>query len=130
MNIPEFTTEIKPTQRAETVAPASVADRQPPGNGDARAASEAVQRHSAAKGDTESRNHSREDLDRIIEEAEKQLEKHDVTLKFNVLEENDTVQVEIVDPDGKTIRKIPDDELIKLSKSLKNFDRGFLDQIS
>lgn len=130
MNIPEITNEIKSTQRVEDVAPAYVADRQPPGNGDARAARDAVQRHSAAQGDQESHNNSREALDKSIEEAEAHLVEHDVKLKFNVLEENETVQVEIVDPDGKTIRKIPDDDFIKLSKSLKNFERGILDQFS
>lgn len=130
MNIPEITNEIKSTQRVEDVAPTYVADRQPPGNGDARAARDAVQRHSAAQGDQESHNNSREALDKSIEEAEAHLVEHDVKLKFNVLEENETVQVEIVDPDGKTIRKIPDDDFIKLSKSLKNFERGILDQFS
>lgn len=117
MNVPEITNEIKSTQRVEDVAPAYVADKQPPGNGDARAARDAVQKHSAAQGDRESQTHSREALNQSIEDAEAHLVKHDVKLKFNVLEENDTVQVEIVDPDGKTIRKIPDDEFIKLSKS-------------
>ena len=130
MNIPEITNEIKPTQRTENVASAYAVDRQPPGDGDRQAASDAVQRHSAAQGEKEPQNFTREDLDKLIEDAEKQLEKHDVKLKFNILEEDDTVQVEIVDPDGKTIRKIPDDDLIKLSQSLKNLDRGFLDQVS
>jgi len=51
-------------------------------------------------------------------------------LKFNVLEENDTIQVEIIDSDGKTIRKIPEDDLLKLSESLKNLGKGFLDKVS
>ena len=91
---------------------------------------ETVQKQDEAHGDKQPLNHSKEELDNLIEEAEKQLEKSDVKLKFKVLEEDDGVQVEIVDPDGKTIRKIPGDDLLKLSKSLKNLERGFLDEVS
>ena len=66
----------------------------------------------------------------MIAEAEEHLEAKNIKLKFNVLENNDTIQVEIVDSDGKTIRKIPDDDLLKLTKSLKNLGQGFLDKMS
>ena len=48
---------------------------------------------------------------------EDQLANNNVKLKFNVLDESNTIQVEILDSDGNTIRKIPGDDLVKLSKS-------------
>ncbi|WP_316900624.1 flagellar protein FlaG [Pseudodesulfovibrio indicus] len=72
---------------------------------------------------------TREELDTIIAEAEQALDSNDVKLKFNVLENNDTIQVEVIDSNGKTIRKIPEDDLIKLTKSLKNLGQGFLDEV-
>jgi len=70
---------------------------------------------------------SREEASVLAAEMEKTLEANNVKLKFNIIEDNDTVQVEIVNGEGKTIRKIPSDDMIKLSKSLENLERGFLD---
>ncbi|MUM78467.1 flagellar biosynthesis protein FlaG [Pseudodesulfovibrio sp. F-1] len=70
---------------------------------------------------------SREEVAILAAEMEKTLEANNVKLKFNIIEENDTIQVEIVNGEGKTIRKIPSDDMIKLSKSLENLERGFLD---
>ncbi|WP_285904941.1 flagellar protein FlaG [Pseudodesulfovibrio pelocollis] len=70
---------------------------------------------------------SREDVAALAAGMEKTLEASNVKLKFNIIEDNDTVQVEIVNGEGKTIRKIPSDDMIKLSKSLENLERGFLD---
>lgn len=130
MNIPEISNELKQGLRSESMVPAQSVDRSHIRNGSNRVAPDAIQKLSAAQGDKSSHNFSKEELNAIIEDAEKQLEKNDVKLKFNVLEENDTVQVEILDAEGKTIRKIPGDDLLKLSKSLKNLERGFLDKIS
>ncbi|WP_419787875.1 flagellar protein FlaG [Pseudodesulfovibrio sp.] len=73
---------------------------------------------------------SKDTVNKLVSEMESRLEKNNVQLKFKVLEENQTVQVEILDGSGKTIRKIPSDELVSLSKSLKNLDRGFLEKVS
>ncbi|MFH1912842.1 MAG: flagellar protein FlaG [Pseudomonadota bacterium] len=70
---------------------------------------------------------SREDVAALAAGMEKTLEANNVKLKFNIIEDNNTVQVEIVNGEGKTIRKIPSDDMIKLSKSLENLERGFLD---
>jgi len=131
MNIPDITNEIKSGIRSESVAPTQSVDRTYDRDGSVSVAPDAVQKQSGAKKEEEqSQNFSREEVDTLIKDAESQLEKNDVKLKFNVLEENDSVQVEIVDSDGKTIRKIPDDDLLKLTKSLKKLDRGFLDETS
>ena len=130
MNIPEVVNELKQSLRSESVALAQSVDRSHIRDGSTKVPLDAVQKQSRAQGDKQSRNFSREDMNALIDDAQKQLDKSDVKLKFNVLEENDTVQVEIVDAEGKTIRKIPGDDLLKLSKSLKNLERGFLDKVS
>lgn len=129
MNIPEISNEMKQGVRSESVTPAQSADKPHAENRPDRLNPEAVYKQSSAQGEKNSPNFSKEDLTKLVEETEKQLDKNDVKLKFNVLEENDTVQVEIVDAEGKTIRKIPGDDLLKLSKSLKNLERGFLDEV-
>lgn len=129
MNIPEITNDVKQGARSESLAPVQAAET-PPGDGNGvRVPSDAVNRHSEA-GSRQSRNFSREEVDALVSGMEDQLASNNVKLKFNVSEENDTIQVEILDSEGNTIRKIPEDDLVKLSKSLKNLDRGFLDEIS
>lgn len=60
----------------------------------------------------------------------KQLDATDTTLKIRLLDNTqDGVQVEIVDKDSdKVLRKIPQDELIKLSASIKKMSGLFLNQ--
>lgn len=130
MNIPEITNALRQEPRSESVAKAHSVDRSQVRDGTAQAHHNAVQKQDDAEKDKQSSTLSKEKLNELIADVEEQLEKNDVSLKFNVLEENDTVQVEIVDGAGKTIRKIPDDDLLRLSKSLKNLDRGFLDKTS
>lgn len=129
MNIPEVSNEVKQNVRSENVVTAEATER-PVRDGTAKSGQLVVAKQDNAKSDKQSQHFSREELDSFIKDAEEHLANNDVKLKFNVIEENDTVQVEIVDGDGKTIRKIPDDELLKLSKSLKNLERGFLDEVS
>lgn len=129
MNIPEMTNEVKQGARSESFAPVQAPER-PPGNSDGvRIPSDAVSRHSET-GSRQPRNFSRDEIDNLVSDMEDQLAANNVKLTFNVLEESNTIQVEILDSDGNTIRKIPGDELVELSKSLKNLDRGFLDKIS
>lgn len=129
MNIPEITNEVKQGLRSENPVPAETVDKPPVQDGTSVHA-EAVQKLEKTQADADSSNFSKEELNTLIEEAQEQLDANNVKLKFNVLEEADTVQVEIIDGEGKVIRKIPDDDLVKLSKSLKNFGQGFLDTVS
>ncbi len=130
MNIPEITNALRQESRSESSTYAQSVDRSQPSDGtNGKRSLEVVQKQEEAQ-DKKSSNFSKEELNELIADVEEQLEKNDVSLKFNVIEEDDTVQVEIVDGDGKTIRKIPDDDLVRLSKSLKNLDRGFLDETS
>ena len=129
MNIPEITNDMKQGARSESFAPVQAPEK-PPGNSDGgRIPSDAVNRHSEADS-RQPRNNSREEIDNLVSDMKDQLAANNVKLTFNVLEESNTIQVEILDSDGNTIRKIPGDELVKLSESLKNLDRGFLDKIS
>ncbi|QJB57755.1 flagellar protein FlaG [Pseudodesulfovibrio sp. zrk46] len=131
MNIPEITNEVKQVARSENVHPAQSVERPYSRDGSVRAAPDAVQKQNALNKENQNpREFSREEMNSFIKDAEEQLEAKDIQLKFNILEEDDTIQVEIVDAEGKTIRKIPGDELVKLSQSLKSLERGFIDKVS
>jgi flagellar protein FlaG len=64
------------------------------------------------------------------EAISKQIEANDTTLKIRLLDNSQSgVQVEIVDKTSdKVLRKIPQDELIKLSASIKKMSGVFLNQ--
>jgi len=128
MNIPESTNEIRQGIRSESAYPATASDRPPGQERSSRGSSDAADGNKT--GDSTPQALSREEAAGIVSDIESKLANSNVQLKFNVLEENDTVQVEIQDSEGKTIRKIPSDELVKLSNSIKNLDRGFLDETS
>ncbi|WFS64236.1 flagellar protein FlaG [Pseudodesulfovibrio thermohalotolerans] len=129
MNIPVMNIDIKQDSRSENVVPGRAGPKQNAPDGSIPR-NDTVMAQSKAQADRQSENPTREELDTLIAEAEEHLKANNVKLKFNVLENNDTIQVEVVDSDGKTIRKIPDDELIKLTKSLKDLGQGFLDRMS
>ncbi|MDD3313302.1 flagellar protein FlaG [Pseudodesulfovibrio sp.] len=126
MNVPESVIETRQGASSESVFPAKAADRPPGQDRNNRSESDGA----GASGAASAKGVSRETVNTLVSEMETRLEQNNVQLKFNILEEDDSVQVEIIDGDGKTIRKIPSDELVNLSKSLKNLDRGFLDEIS
>ena len=128
MSIPEISIEMKQGLRLESLLQANDAAGPPAHSENEKVPTDAIQKQSET--DNQSTGFSKEKLNSLIAEAEEHLKANDVNLKFKILEENDTVQVEIIDSDGKTIRKIPDDDLLKLSKSLKNLGQGFLDEIS
>lgn len=127
MNIPDVINELKYGTSSESRGLAQAVERPPAsGTSDVRESSDISGKHNQSE---ESRQLRRDEVEALVNDMQSRLEDRNVKLKFNVLEENDTVQVEIVDSDGKTIRKIPDDDLLKLSKSLKNLDRGFFDEV-
>ncbi|MEF2146336.1 MAG: flagellar protein FlaG [Desulfovibrionaceae bacterium] len=71
----------------------------------------------------------RDTVERMLHEAQEEMEKRGVELHFKLSEEADTVQVEVRDPqNGKVIRKIPEDELVRLSANIKGFAGAFLDR--
>jgi len=130
MNIPEIKNEIKQGLHSESVVPTKVVDKPPTHSENAMVNADAVHKLSDAQADKQSSSFSKGTLNSLIQEAEEHLEANNIKLKFNVLEEDDQVQVVIVDDEGKTIRKIPGDDLLKLSQSLKNIGKGFLDETS
>ncbi|MGE4422828.1 MAG: flagellar protein FlaG [Pseudodesulfovibrio sp.] len=129
MNIPMMNIDMKQELRSESVVPAKAVQKPPVQDGSARR-DDVVVAQDKAQPDKNSDTPTREELKTLIAEAEDSLESKNIKLKFNVLENNDTIQVEIVDSDGKTIRKIPEDDLLKLTKSLKSLGQGFLDKVS
>lgn len=131
MNIPEITIEMKQELRSESVVQAKAMARPPVQEASSQPPVDAVNQQSGTRSDNrQSEKFTREELNSMLSQAEDHFASNDVKLKFNVLEENDTIQVEIIDSDGKTIRKIPEDDLLKLTESLKNLGKGFLDKVS
>ncbi len=130
MSIPEISIEMKQDLRPEKILPARNMVRQSAHSENEMVSVDAIHKQSKAQADNQSTDFSKEKLNSLISEAEEHLEANDVNLKFKILEETNTVQVEIIDSDGKTIRKIPGDDFLKLSKSLKNLGQGFLDEVS
>lgn len=71
----------------------------------------------------------REQVEEMIREVEDHLEQKGVALTFKVTEEDDRIQVEVRDADSKkVIRKIPEDDLIKLSQSMKDLAGTIMDK--
>ncbi|ADU62688.1 MAG: flagellar protein FlaG [Pseudodesulfovibrio sp.] len=127
MNFSEISNDIRQSLRSESVAPAQAKVRAPARDAESETAPLAVNR--SGENALANRPHtlSKDEATALAADIEKVLEANNVKLKFNIIEENDTVQVEIVNNEGKTIRKIPSDDMIKLSKSLESLDRGFID---
>lgn len=131
MNIPEISNGIKQNVRSENIARTKIDEKHSSDLGALTTDINANSKQIGKSGESSELNSfDRKALDSIVKDAQEHLEQHNINLKFNILEEGETVQVEIVDSDGKTIRKIPEDDLIKLSESLKSLERGFLDKIS
>ena len=129
MNIPVINIDVRQEQRSESVVSSATAVHKPPAEDSRSARDDAVRARRETQSDRQPDTPTREEMASLIAEAEEHLEANDIKLKFNVLENNDTIQVEVVDSDGKTIRKIPEDDLIKLTKSLKNLGQGFVDKM-
>lgn len=73
---------------------------------------------------------SREEAEKLSKQAEQYFGDKGVKLHFKVLkDEGGYVQVEMLDADSqKVIRKIPQDELVTLSASIKRMAKGVLDK--
>lgn len=64
-----------------------------------------------------------------IAKAEEELSSMGVALKFNLNEDSDSIQVEVWDSNSeKVIRKIPADEVVRLSESIKDMAGVFMDK--
>ena len=88
---------------------------------------EAVQKLDKAESDSSRKSFTKAEMAAMVKDIESKLQSKEVQLKFNVIEESDTIQVEVLNAEGKVIRKIPEDAMVKLSQSLKDLARGFLD---
>lgn len=63
---------------------------------------------------------SREQTRTIVREMEDKLREMNVSISFEVHEDLDTVQVELRDGEGNVVKKIPSDELVKLSQNIQS----------
>ncbi len=71
----------------------------------------------------------KESVEKLLLEVEEHLANKGVALKFCLSEDSDTLQVEVRDAESKkVIRKIPDDELVRLSKSIKDMVGALMDK--
>ncbi len=85
------------------------------------------QREAAQQEDTE--EISLQKLQHLTEAVDSYMSSIGVSLKFNIDERTDMVQVEVRDPEtDKLIRKIPADEMLDLAASIENMVGLFLDR--
>ena len=130
MNIPEIRNDLKQEYRSDNASSGKAMGDSTAKVEEGRHTPQAVHKSEETQADKQHTQLSSEQVKTVTDDMEKKLEDNNVKLSFNVIEEEDTVQVEIIDAEGKIIRKIPSDEAIKLSESLKNLERGFLDEVS
>ena len=72
---------------------------------------------------------NRDDILRAMDQAAEHLAKQGVALKFNLSEDSDELQVEVREAGSdKVIRKIPSDEVVRLSRSIKDMSGVFMDK--
>ncbi|WP_022662338.1 flagellar protein FlaG [Paucidesulfovibrio longus] len=65
----------------------------------------------------------RDTVRQMLDSAESKLEMHGVSLRFKINDDAEGVQVEVRDPKtDKIIRKIPEDEMLRLSSHIKDFN--------
>jgi uncharacterized FlaG/YvyC family protein len=65
----------------------------------------------------------RDTVRKMLDSAQSKLEMHGVSLRFKINEDAEGVQVEVRDPKtDKIIRKIPEDEVLRLSSHIKDFN--------
>lgn len=129
MNFPEYTQEITKDTSSKNSSP-NLSTVRPTLTAKVELETFAVNQSNSSSTTDNKQHLPPDELARIVQEAQDKLDKSDVKLKFNIRDESDVVQIEVVDDSGKTIRKIPDDEFIKLSESLKKLERGFIDTTS
>jgi uncharacterized FlaG/YvyC family protein len=65
--------------------------------------------------------YGRETLSQLMEKAADLLSLFDRELKYEILEEAGVVQVQVIDArDGRVVRKVPSDEVVKFIEALRN----------
>ena len=68
-------------------------------------------------------------VEKVLGEAQDELSKRGVSLKFKLMEDANQYQVEVRDKDSnKIIRKLPPDEVVNLSRSIKDMVGALLDK--
>ena len=70
----------------------------------------------------------REALEHYLGDVKERLARNNVELKFTFHDDTGSLQVELVNGEDKVVRKIPPDELLRLSASLKEMAGAFLNR--
>lgn len=86
-------------------------------------------RQTAQKGDEEGGDTEPQSKEQVLSQAQDYFRQRGVDLHFKVLDETGALQVEMTDSGSKrVIRKIPGDEIVKLSDNLKRMAKGVMDK--
>jgi len=86
-------------------------------------------RQTAQKGDEEGGAAEQQNQEQVLSQAQDYFRQRGVDLHFKVLDETGALQVEMTDSGSKrVIRKIPGDEIVKLSDNLKRMAKGVMDK--
>lgn len=68
-------------------------------------------------------------IEKVLVQANEELASQGVALKFSISEESEELQVEVRDATSdKVIRKIPSDEVVRLSRSIKDMAGVLMDK--
>jgi flagellar protein FlaG len=123
------------TQRAERERAADVAasGKRAPAQEPDRASGKTAEQAAGGTGRTaESLNAEQvgERTRKLAARMEEELGSMGVSLKFHVLQDQETVQVEVVDPEtDKVVRKIPSDEMLKLAENIREQAGGLFSKV-
>lgn len=117
--------QLQEIQRASAYSSSVPGDAKQTNAGNHRASGTAVERpdeQSAASVD-------RETVQKVLEDTQQHLHERGVDLKFRIDQDSGDIQVELVNKENeKIVRKIPADEVLKLSNSLKEMAGAFLNR--
>lgn len=70
---------------------------------------------------------SQQELNGLVDQANKALEKHTSTLKFTVADGTDIRVIRVVDTEtGKLIRQIPSEQMVAIAKAFKDIKSGVM----
>ncbi|GAB7022764.1 flagellar protein FlaG [Salidesulfovibrio brasiliensis] len=121
MNFPEIHTDVGKKAKFEDHQPLRKSEMTvaTPQHADARKTRETVQEKESANASGD-QSFSKKQATELVREMEDKLREMNVNVSFNVHEDLDTVQVELRDGEGNVVKKIPSDELVKLSQNIKS----------
>lgn len=129
MNIPEIKNDVKPPARTTEHKAVPQEEKALAQRSDALEHQAVEKIEKTEDGRHPQSRFDKEKVRQVADKMESELAEQNLKLRFNVIEENKTIQVEVRDAENKVIKKIPADDMVKLAKSIrKHFQGSFVDK--